>query len=110
MLTGFPWNAFGYALTEPLALAQTASLIGLWGMTFLSVAIFTSPAVLIDEPRSTRRPWLAPAAALLVLVAMGIYGAARLSQHPTETVADVKLRIMQPNLQQDEQVQLSAKA
>jgi len=22
LLTGFPWNAFGYALTEPLALAQ----------------------------------------------------------------------------------------
>src|SRR5207249_9274544 len=43
----FPWNAFGYALSEPLALAQTASLIGLWGMTFLSVAIFASPAVLI---------------------------------------------------------------
>ena len=36
VLTGFPWNAFGYALTEPLALAQTASLIGLWGLTFLA--------------------------------------------------------------------------
>ena len=48
VLTGFPWNAFGYALTEPLALAQTASLIGLWGLTFLAVAIFASPAVLID--------------------------------------------------------------
>ena len=110
LLTGFPWNAFGYALTEPLALAQTASLIGLWGMTFLSVAIFTSPAVLIDSRNQTRRPWLAPAAALLVLVAMGIYGAARLSQRPTETVADVKLRIMQPNLQQDERFNYSAKA
>ena len=60
VLTGFPWNAFGYALTEPLALAQTASLIGLWGLTFLSVAIFASPAVLIDgaraaESRGSRR-------------------------------------------------------
>src|SRR6185312_13158054 len=42
-LTGFPWNTFGQALSEPLALAQTASLIGLWGMTFLTVAIFASP-------------------------------------------------------------------
>lgn len=31
VFTGFPWNALGYALTAPLALAQTASLIGLWG-------------------------------------------------------------------------------
>ena len=35
VLTGFPWNAFGYALTEPLALAQSVSLVGLWGLTFL---------------------------------------------------------------------------
>jgi apolipoprotein N-acyltransferase len=55
MLSGFPWNAFGYALTEPLALAQTASLIGLWGLTFLSVAIFASPAVLIDGSSRGRR-------------------------------------------------------
>jgi len=62
VLTGFPWNTLGYALTEPLALAQTASLIGLWGLTFLSVAIFASPAVLIDGSSRGRRPWIAPAA------------------------------------------------
>ena len=62
VLTGFPWNALGYALTEPLALAQTASLIGLWGMTFLSLAIFASPAVLIDGSSRGRRPWIAPPA------------------------------------------------
>jgi apolipoprotein N-acyltransferase len=110
VLTGFPWNAFGYALTEPLALAQTASLIGLWGLTFLSVAIFASPAVLIDGNARERRPWIAPAAALVLLVAMGIFGAARLSLRPTTMVADVKLRIMQPNLQQDVRFNYSAKA
>jgi apolipoprotein N-acyltransferase len=110
LLTGFPWNAFGYALSEPLALAQTASLVGLWGLTFLSVAIFASPAVLVDGRSRGRRPWLAPVAALLVLVAMGIFGAVRLSQHPTQMVADVKLRIMQPNLQQDVKFNYAAKA
>ena len=110
VLTGFPWNAFGYALTEPLALAQTASLIGLWGLTFLSVAIFASPAVLIDGSRRGRKPWIAPATALLLLAAMGIFGAVRLSLHPTTTVANVKLRIMQPNLQQDVRFNYAAKA
>ena len=43
VLSGFPWNAFGYALSEPLALAQTASLIGLWGMTFLSCGDLREP-------------------------------------------------------------------
>ena len=110
MLTGFPWNAFGYALTEPLALAQTASLIGLWGLTFLSVAIFASPATLIDGGTRGRRPWIAPALALALLIAMGIFGGVRLALQPTALVAKVKLRIMQPNLQQDVKFNYAAKA
>ena len=110
VLTGFPWNAFGYALTEPLALAQTASLIGLWGLTFLSVAIFASPAVLIDGTSRGRRPWIAPLVALVLLVAMGIFGGVRLALRPTTNVAKVKLRIMQPNLQQDVRFNYAAKA
>lgn len=110
MLTGFPWNAFGYALTEPLALAQTASLIGLWGLTFLSVAIFASPATLIDGNTRGRRPWIAPVMALALLIAMGIFGGMRLALQPTALVAKVKLRIMQPNLQQDVKFNYAAKA
>jgi apolipoprotein N-acyltransferase len=110
LLTGFPWNSFGYALSEPLALAQTASLIGLWGMTFLCVAIFASPAVLIDGHAKGRLPWLVPAAAVLVLVAMGAFGALRLSTHPTAMLDKVRLRIMQPNLEQDAKFNYSAKA
>jgi apolipoprotein N-acyltransferase len=109
-LTGFPWNTFGYALTEPLALAQTASLIGLWGMTFLSVVIFASPAVLIDGHSRGRKPWIAPVIALLLLATMGIFGGVRLILQPTTMVAKVKLRIMQPNLQQDVRFNYSAKA
>jgi apolipoprotein N-acyltransferase len=110
VLTGFPWNAFGYALTEPLALAQTASLIGIWGLTFLTIAIFASPAVLIDGGSRGRSPWIAPVAALALLLAMGVFGAVRLSLNPTRIVADVKLRIMQPNLQQDAKFNYAAKA
>ena len=109
LLTGFPWNAFGYALSEPLALAQAASLVGLWGMTFLAVAIFASPAVLIDSNARGRKPWIVPAAALALLLAMGVFGAIRLSLQPTRMVADVKLRIMQPNLQQDVKFNYGAK-
>jgi apolipoprotein N-acyltransferase len=110
VLTGFPWNTLGYALTEPLALAQTASLIGLWGMTFLSVAIFASPAVLIDGSSRGRKPWIAPVLAMLLLIAMGVFGIVRLTLHPTKMTANVKLRIMQPNLQQDVRFNYSAKA
>lgn len=112
LLTGFPWNAFGYALSEPLALAQSASLIGLWGMTFLAVAIFATPAVLIDPaPKgAAARRYAAPALGLAVLLAMGVFGSVRLAHAPVRLVDQVRLRLMQPNLQQDVKFNYSAKA
>src|SRR4029078_9885921 len=89
-LTGFPWNTFAQALSEPLALAQTSSLIGVWGMTFLTVAIFASPAVLIDGTSRGRKPWIAPVAALCVLIAMGAFGAVRLARTASELVPKAK--------------------
>ena len=110
VLSGFPWNAFGYALTEPLALAQTASLIGLWGLTFLAVAIFASPAVLIDGSLARTQAMDRARNRAAAARVMGVYGVVRLALQPTRQVAGVKLRIMQPNLPQDAQFNYSAKA
>jgi apolipoprotein N-acyltransferase len=101
LLSGFPWNAFGYALTSPLPLAQGAAVVGLWGLTFLAVAIFASPAVLADDPADTPRRWTAPAAALILLAALAAYGSMRLAAPPVGVHEGVRLRIMQPNLPQD---------
>jgi len=109
VLSGFPWNAFGYALTGPLVLAQASALIGLWGLTFFAVCLFASPAVLADERRDTPRPWLVVLIPLAMLGALAVYGALRLAQTPTQFVAGVKLRIMQPNLAQDEKFNYGAK-
>ncbi|HEY4774045.1 MAG TPA: apolipoprotein N-acyltransferase [Xanthobacteraceae bacterium] len=108
VLTGFPWNAFGYALTGPLVLAQSAALVGLWGLTFVAVAVFSSPAALADDKKSPGI-WLAPGVAAIVLIAMWVYGAARLAATPTTLVEGVRLRIMQPNLQQDTKFNYAAK-
>jgi apolipoprotein N-acyltransferase len=110
LLTGFPWNTFGYALTEPLALAQSVSLVGVWGLTFLSVAIFSTPAVATDDRGDTPHPLRAPVLALALLAAMAGFGVARLSTHPTTYVSGVKLRIMQPNVQQDARFNYGAKS
>ena len=109
VLTGFPWNAFGSALATPLSLAQSGALIGLWGLTFIAVFIYASPAVLMDDPTDSRRRWLAPAVGAVVLTAMAAYGAIRLNSAPTSYVDNVRLRIMQPNLQQDDKFRYSQK-
>jgi apolipoprotein N-acyltransferase len=109
VLTGFPWNAFGEALAGPLPLAQTAALVGLWGMTFLAVALFAAPAVLADDPADTRRRWLPPAAAVATLAILLGHGAWRVAANPTAYVGGVRLRIMQPNLPQDAKFNYGAK-
>jgi apolipoprotein N-acyltransferase len=108
--TGFPWNAFGYALTSPLELAQAASLFGIWGLTFITVAVFASPATLADDRCDTQRPWLPSLAALIALAVLALFGSWRLSRMPPAFIEGVALRIMQPNLQQDSKFNYSAKA
>ena len=109
LFSGFPWNLYGYTLTGPLVLAQGAALIGIWGLTFVAVAVFASPAVFTDDRADTRRRWLPLALSVAVLVALAGYGAMRLSRTPTAFVDNVRLRIMQPNLPQDEKFNYGAK-
>src|SRR5204862_7392575 len=86
-----------------------AALIGIWGLTFVTVAVFASPAVLLDERSDTRRPWLPLTLGIVLLAAIAGYGAQRLSRTPTTFVDNVRLRIMQPNLQQDDKFNYGAK-
>jgi apolipoprotein N-acyltransferase len=101
-LTGFPWNSFGMALGDHLVLAQFASVVGLYGLSVLTVAIFAAPAVYADKAtraKGRRMPALpAPAfVAACALAAVALFGAVRLSSGSAGVVPGVKLRIMQPN-------------
>lgn len=109
VLTGFPWNSFGQALAATPALAQSASLFGLWGLTLITLVTLASPALLADPPETMRRPWLMPAVSAGVLVALAAFGFYRLHTTEVGTVEGVRLRIMQPNLPQDEKFRPAAK-
>jgi apolipoprotein N-acyltransferase len=98
VLTGFPWNNFGMAMGGNLILAQSASIVGLHGLTIISVALAASPALVTDRER--RFPALTIAASVLVVLAA--FGSLRLALSDVSFDADVRLRIMQPNLPQDD--------
>jgi apolipoprotein N-acyltransferase len=103
--TGFPWNALGMALGGNVVLAQPAALVGLYGLNVLAVLIFAAPACLADGFRGQRKPPGALAPVALGLLLLGLIaggGALRLAGAPGDVVAGVRLRIMQPNLPQDE--------
>ena len=105
ILTGFPWNVLGYALTWPLVLMQGAGLVGIYGLTLLAVPVFATPLVAAVSwqraPRGLGRR-LAPVLlmTLLPLLALGGYGAYRLAIAPTGTVEGITLRIVQPSIPQ----------
>ncbi|HEX9170507.1 MAG TPA: apolipoprotein N-acyltransferase [Roseiarcus sp.] len=100
VFTGFPWDDLGMALGSNLTLAQIASLVGLHGLTFVTIAIFAAPATLwrVGESRLS----LAPAGiAALALALIAAFGAFRLMAPPTAALPGVKLRLIQPNVGQD---------
>lgn len=98
VLTGFPWNAFGYGVSGSLSVSQAASLVGLYGLTFFVVAVFSTPAVLADA-RPFRQRVKAVVVAAVALVAVAGYGAVRLWQTALP-VADLDIRIVQPSIDQ----------
>jgi apolipoprotein N-acyltransferase len=100
LFTGFPWNSPGMALGQNLWLMQSASLIGLYGLTFLSLCIAAAPAVLLTG-QTARARWTAPVLAAAALLGLAGFGLWRVPTQASATVPDVRLRIMQPNLPQD---------
>lgn len=94
VLTGFPWNAIGYAAMPVPLMMQSVTLVGLFGMTALAVFVFCLPAMLVE--RRDRR--LGVALALIIVAAHLGYGAWRLSDPiDGETLA---VRIVQPSIAQ----------
>jgi apolipoprotein N-acyltransferase len=103
VLTGFPWNVLGYALTYPLELMQSAAVVGIYGLTLLAVLVFGLPAVLWSETAgraSGRRA--AFAVAFVPLLAAVAFGYARLAAATPDVVPGVKIRIVQASVPQRE--------
>lgn len=106
VLTGFPWNSFGYALADQLWLGQFASVIGVEGLTFLCLAIFAAPATLGDLRPRLGLVGLAVAA----LAGLAVFGAARLTwAGETEFDPNVTVRALQPEIPQDMKTQEAAR-
>ncbi|WP_375460868.1 apolipoprotein N-acyltransferase [uncultured Enterovirga sp.] len=100
LFTGFPWNTLGLALGQNEWLMQSASVLGLWGLTLVAVLALATPATLGTEDTRAGRA-AAPVLATALLAVMALLGAQRLATGEVPAVAGVKLRVMQPNLPQD---------
>ena len=100
LFTGFPWAAPGLVADGMGAVAQSASVIGMTGLTLMIVLWATSPYVLLGRALVVER--VVTAALLLLLPIAWGYGALRLASATNATVPGVALRIVQPNISQEQ--------
>ena len=100
ILSGFPWNVLGYALTYPASLMQSVAVFGIYGLTLVAVLVFALPPVLWSEApgRGSRRAALA--IAVLPLLIASVAGHIRLALATSAVVPGVKIRIVQPSVLQ----------
>ncbi|HTK79818.1 MAG TPA: apolipoprotein N-acyltransferase [Rhizomicrobium sp.] len=100
ILTGFPWNLAGYGWGASLSILQSTAVFGVYGLTLLTFLFGASLALPFEEwsPRALALPL--GFAALFVVFWIG--GAIRLTTTPELTVPGVRLRIVQPNVPQDQ--------
>lgn len=100
IFTGFPWNIPAYAWGASLSILQSVSLIGAYGLSLLTVLLGAALAVFfgLEKPRA----WLMPAAMVALFLDLWCGGWARLALVHTPDVPGVNLRIVQPDVPQQE--------
>lgn len=113
ILTGFPWNLPGMMLAQHLYLMQIAALGGIYLMTFISLVIFAMPATLLspskEEPQS-RYLWQSSLLAALALAALTLYGYMRIPADDSPVAENIRFRLVQPHIQQDEKFNIKNSA
>lgn len=105
LFTGFPWNLIGYAWVPVLPVLQTVSVIGIYGLSLVTMVVACLPAALAGG-RPSPRPALT---GLLMLALMAGWGGWRMQGQGLGDVPDVRLRLVQPNIPQELKWQEGAK-
>ena len=94
LLTGFPWDLPGETWRAGSAPSQIASVVGAYGLTWLTLAIAAAPGLGLR----TRAERLAIATAILTLAGLYGYGAGRLASAETVPAPNAPvIRVVQPD-------------
>ena len=99
LFTGFPWNLAGYGWGASLAVLQSASLFGVYGLTLLTILLGASLSAFCSREQGQR---LLPMTLLIVFALLWTGGIVRLAATDPADVPNVRLRIVQPNIPEKE--------
>lgn len=100
IFTGFPWNLYGYAWNDSLAMAQSVALFGTYGLTLVTLAWAMVPALWWCKIGQKKSRSIVSGGLALLALGLFLWGNTRLASHPLDLRSDVTLRIVQPNIAQ----------
>lgn len=99
VFTGFPWDLPGEAWRAGSLPSQAASLVGAYGLTWITLALAAAPALLFD--RTSRIEKAVTAGLIAGFVALlYAYGAVRLSHTPQTSAQAPVIRVVQADIDQ----------
>jgi apolipoprotein N-acyltransferase len=98
LLTGFPWNLPAYGWGASPGVMQSNALFGAYGLSLLTILFGASLA----ELAAPRRAIILPASLTALFALLWLGGDLRLALTPSATVPNVRLRIVQPDIPQQE--------
>jgi apolipoprotein N-acyltransferase len=107
VFTGFPWSSIGYSQYKFLAIIQIADITGIYGVSFLVVAVngaaadfFLTKKRIKDMPLFPLSQTIVWASALAVCILISLaYGSVRLGEE--RPGKQIKASIIQGNIEQD---------
>ena len=102
ILTGFPWNLFGYAWIDVLPIVQVVSLGGIYALTWLTIIWAALPGFLYVSTADQKRKLFLSAAILISFGASFAFGAWRINSYVPADLENVQVKIVQPNIPQSQ--------
>ncbi len=101
ILTGFPWNLYGYIWGDHLPIMQLLSLGGAYSLTLITLFWCSTIGFLILCNNKKQSDIVLTLYLLSFVLAYG-FGAARLSQATDVPQENIALRVVQPNIAQQD--------
>ena len=102
VFTGLPWNHPGLIWPAGGAISQIASLVGAWGLALFTLFMLAAPAALVWSRDGSVARTIPSIIALILFSGLFATGLARLEKTEITFVKNVKLRVIQAQIDQSE--------
>lgn len=97
LFSGFPFDLLGYALTANTEMMQLASIVGVYGLTFIAALLAMTPALIWPADGRSLVVRLVPFFLAVAAIAAQVgYGSSRLHAVAVADRTDMKVRMVQP--------------